>query len=126
MSEKLIIKSVESVVAQEVAEAKETKIQVLLGPDEGMPNFYTRLFTVEPGGRIPLHRHNIIEHQQLVLDGEMTMILETGDERTVKAGDVVYFAEKVAHGYENRGDVVARFVCIIPNTADVKTDWLED
>jgi quercetin dioxygenase-like cupin family protein len=124
MSDQLIIKTTTSVVSQDVDNATGTKIQVLLGPDEGMPNFYTRIFTVEPGGRIPVHRHDAIEHEQLMLEGELVIILETGEEKTVKAGDVIYFPAKVAHGYENRGTGPVRLACIVPKTDQYQTEWL--
>jgi quercetin dioxygenase-like cupin family protein len=124
MSDQLIIKPITSVASQDVDNASGTKIQVLLGSEEGMPNFFTRLFTVEPGGRIPVHRHDSIEHEQLMLEGELVIVLETGEEKTVKAGDVVYFPKQVAHGYENRGEVPVRLLCIVPKTDQYQTEWL--
>jgi quercetin dioxygenase-like cupin family protein len=124
MSDQLIIKPTSSVVSQDVDNASGAKIQVLLGPEEGMPNFYTRIFTVEPGGRIPVHRHSEIEHEQLMLEGELVIILESGEEKTVKAGDVVYFPKQVAHGYENRGSAPVRLLCIVPKTDQYQTEWL--
>jgi quercetin dioxygenase-like cupin family protein len=124
MSDQLIIKPTTSVASQDPENTTGTKIQVLLGPDDGMPNFFTRIFTVEPGGRIPVHRHNDIEHEQMMLEGELVIILESGEEKTVKAGDVVYFPPKVAHGYENRGSVPVKLVCIVPKTDHYQTEWL--
>jgi quercetin dioxygenase-like cupin family protein len=124
MSDQLIIKPITSVASQDPENTTGTKIQVLLGPDDDMPNFFTRIFTVEPGGRIPVHRHNDIEHEQMMLEGELVIILESGEEKTVKAGDVVYFPPKVAHGYENRGSVPVKLVCIVPKTDQYQTEWL--
>jgi len=97
---------------------------VLLGPDDGVPNFVTRRFTLEPGARIPSHRHDAIEHEQVMLEGEMVLGLD--DEIvTVRAGDCVFIPAGTAHWYENRGDAPVRFLCIVPRTEDYQSEWLE-
>ena len=123
--EKPIIRPISGVAAAEVERTRGTSIQVLLGPDDRMPNYYTRLFTIEPGGRIPEHRHDTIEHQQVVLEGEMATSLD-GEQGTARTGDCVYIPAGCAHWYENRGDVPVRFLCIVPATAEYGTEWLED
>ena len=109
---------------QRVERSRGATIQVLIGPDDGAPNFATRRFTVEPGGRIPCHRHDCIEHEQVVLEGSMTLGL---DERQVEvtAGDCILIPAGVAHWYENRGSVPVRFLCIVPTGTDYQTEWLE-
>jgi quercetin dioxygenase-like cupin family protein len=104
--------------------ARGTSIQVLLGPEDGTPNFVTRRFTIDPGGRIPCHRHPTIEHEQVVLEGEMVLALDER-EHVVRAGDCVFIPAGVAHWYENRGAVPVRFLCMVPRTADYTTEWLE-
>jgi len=99
-------------------------MQVLLGPEDGAPGFATRRFTLEPGGRIPNHRHATIEHEQVVLEGEMVIGLD-GREAVVRAGDCLLIPAGVAHWYENRGAVPARFLCVVPITAQYETEWLE-
>ncbi|MBW2276077.1 MAG: cupin domain-containing protein [Deltaproteobacteria bacterium] len=120
-----IIRPISDVARAEVDHARGTSIQVLLGPDDRMPNYYTRLFTIEPNGRIPEHRHDTIEHQQVVLEGEMATSLD-GEQGVASAGDCVYIPAGCAHWYENRGDVPVRFICIVPATADYGTEWLEE
>ncbi len=119
-----ILRPMEAVAAREVERATGARIQVLLGAEDGVPSFYTRRFTIDPGGRIPLHRHDRIEHEQVVLEGEMTLTLD-GETRTARAGDCVYIPAGVAHAYENKGAVAVRFLCIVPATRDYATDWLE-
>ncbi len=123
MKETPITRAIKDVHAAEVEGCSGATIQVLLGPDDQMPNFYTRRFTIEPGGRIPAHRHGEIEHQQVMLEGEMVLTLD-GEPRTVKAGDCVYIPAKVGHAYENRGDVPVRFLCMVPRTDSYETEWL--
>ena len=48
------VRHVDTRPAQDVAAGKDTKIQVLIGPDQG-PNFALRRFIMEPGGGMPLH-----------------------------------------------------------------------
>ena len=119
-----VIRTMSEVAAAPVERARGASIQVLLGPDEGAPGFVTRCFTLAPQGRIPCHRHDTIEHEQVVLEGEMVLGLD-GDERTVRAGDCVLIPPGVAHWYENRGAVPVRFLCVVPRTSDYRTEWLE-
>lgn len=121
---KPVIRSMDAVPSNPVPGTRGASIQILLGPDEGAPNYVTRRFTIEPGGRIPAHRHDTIEHEQVVLEGEMVLGLDA-DAVTVHAGDCVLIPAGVAHWYENRGDVPVRFLCIVPKTQAYQTEWLE-
>ncbi len=124
MNETPIIRPMSQVEAAEVEGCEGASIQVLLGPDDGMPSFYTRRFTIQPGGRIPAHRHQDIEHQQVVLAGQMVLTLD-GEAQTVSEGDCVYIPARVGHAYENRGDLPVQFLCMVPKTAAYETEWLE-
>jgi quercetin dioxygenase-like cupin family protein len=121
---KPVLRSMGSVESFPVERSDGTTIQVLLGPEEGAPRFYTRCFTIEPGGRIPAHRHDAIEHQQVVLDGEMVLGLD-GREVRARRGDCLLIPAGVPHWYENRAQAPVRFLCIVPRTADYQTEWLE-
>jgi len=61
------VRHVDTLPAEDVKAGKDTKIQVLIGPDQG-PNFALRRFIMEPGGGMPLHT-NKVEHEQYVLRG---------------------------------------------------------
>ena len=119
-----VVRSMDDPEAATVERARGASIQVLLGPEDGTPTFVTRRFTLEPGGRIPCHRHPAIEHEQVVLSGEMVLALD-GREHVVRAGDCVFIPAGVAHWYENRGDAPVRFLCMVPRTDDYATEWLE-
>ena len=107
-----------------VPRARGTYMAVLIGPDDGAPNFAKRRFVLEPGGRIPAHRHPDIEHEQYVVRGEMTLGLD--DETvTARAGDIVFIPARTVHWYENEGDEACEFLCTVPITADYETEWLE-
>ena len=106
-----------------ISVAKGATIKIHLGAEQGLPNFEIREFTLQPGGRIPAHKHDVLEHGQLVLEGEMTILLGY-EEHIVGAGDSVFLPEGTAHGYENRTDKPVRFLCVIPRKA-YGTEWLE-
>ena len=107
-----------------VKRARGARMAVLIGPEQGAPNFITRRFILAAGARIPAHRHPTIEHEQVMIRGEM--VLGMGDEvRTVRAGDAIYLPAGCAHWYENRTAVEVEFLCVVPNTKEYATEWLE-
>jgi quercetin dioxygenase-like cupin family protein len=111
-----------AVPSQPVERGEKAYIQVLLGPEEGVPHFITRKFTILPGGSIPRHRHPTLEHEQYVLSGSMELGL--GDEvRIVKAGEAVYIPAGTPHWYRNLGSEPVEFLCIIPRTEGYVTEW---
>jgi quercetin dioxygenase-like cupin family protein len=120
-----VVRAIDSVAANEVERSRGASIQVLLGPDDGVPRFVTRCFTLAPGGRIPCHRHATIEHEQVVLEGEMTLGLDD-DVVRLRGGDCIFIPAGVAHWYENHGDTKVRFLCMVPLTDGYETEWLED
>jgi quercetin dioxygenase-like cupin family protein len=119
-----VIRSMSSVEAQVVERSRGASIQVLIGPDDDAPNFITRRFTLEPGGRIPRHRHDTIEHEQVMLASSMVIGLDD-DEIEVTEGDCIFIPAGVSHWYENRTDQTVAFLCMVPITADYQTEWLE-
>jgi quercetin dioxygenase-like cupin family protein len=111
--------------APQVKRARGARMAVLIGPEQGAPNFITRRFTLAAGARIPAHRHPTIEHEQVMIRGEM--VLGMGDEvRTVRAGDAIYLPAGCTHWYENRTAGEVEFLCVVPNTKEYATEWLED
>ncbi len=113
------------VQAPPVKRARSARMAVLLGPEQGVPNFITRRFLLSPGAYIPKHRHPTIEHEQVMVRGEMVIDLD-GVERTVRPGDAIYLPAGCAHSYANRGAADVEFLCIVPVTADYATEWLEE
>jgi len=118
-----VVRTMDEVPSKAMEKAPQASKQVVLGEAEGVPSFVLRRFTIEAGARVPAHRHDDLEHEQVILSGEMTLIFEDG-ERTVRAGDAVFIAPGVAHAYENRGKVPVQFICVVPR-GEHKTAWLE-
>ena len=108
------VRHVDTLPAEEVQAGKDTKIQVLIGPDQG-PNFALRRFIMGPGGGMPMHT-NKVEHEQYVLRGSARVQIGE-DMHEVKEGDVVYIPDGVEHNYQ-AGDDGFEFLCVVPNQPD--------
>jgi quercetin dioxygenase-like cupin family protein len=109
------VKHSNDVEAKDVAEGKDTTIQVLISSQEG-PNFALRKFSMQKGGGMPRHT-NTVEHEQYVLRGEATVTIGE-DTHQVKAGDVLLIPEGAIHSYQNTGEEPFEFLCIVPNKED--------
>ena len=96
--------------------ARATRIQVLVGPDDGAPNFVMRRILMdEVGSGMPPHT-NAVEHEQYVLRGRARGGI-SGQEYEVGADDTVVIPAGSPHFY----DVIEapfEFLCIVPNTPD--------
>lgn len=113
-------------ILKEVARTRGARMAVLIGPAHSAAGgFITRRFVLAPGGKIPAHRHADIEHEQVVVCGEMVLTLD-GEARTVRPGDAVLIPAGCAHAYENHGTAEVEFLCIVPHTSGYATEWLED
>ena len=80
--------------------AKDVWKQVPISKADGTPNVSIRVFTIMPGGHTPHHTHPF-EHLNYVIDGEGTVIAETGEERRIKKGDFVLVMPNEKHQYKN-------------------------
>jgi len=108
-----------------VPRTRGTRFAVLVGPEQGAGNFYTRRFVMDPGARIPMHRHEDVEHEQVVIRGRIALTLD-GERHEVGPGDAVWIPAGCAHAYENEGDETAEFICVVPSGDSYATEWLEE
>lgn len=109
------VKRVESTARLPVAAGSRTEMQVLLGPDDGAPNFNLRRFIMGEGGGMPLHS-NQVEHEQYVLRGKARVGI--GDEvHEVEADQVLYIPAGMPHYYEVL-EAPFEFLCIVPQAVD--------
>jgi quercetin dioxygenase-like cupin family protein len=110
-----VVRPADEVPVKNVAAGRDTSMQVLVGPEEGAPNFVLRRFRMEKGGSIPAHT-NEVEHEQYVLRGRAN--IKIGDEvHDVRAHDTLYIPAGVPHSYE----VIEgpfEFLCVVPNSPD--------
>lgn len=93
--------------------AKRVYKQVPLSGKHGAPTFSFRVFTVEPGGHTPFHRHPY-EHMNYVIDGQGILVAEDG-EREVRAGDFALVLPGEKHQYRNASQTRNMvMICAVP------------
>ena len=110
-----VVKRADQVEGREVPAGRATRTQVLLGPDDGAPNFVMRRFTMGEGGGMPRHV-NTVEHEQYVLRGRARVGIDD-DVHEVAAGDVLYIPAGAPHFYEVV-EAPFEFLCMVPNEED--------
>ncbi len=116
----MIVKNVEDVELEDVHMdgVEGAQIQWLASKKDGAPNFAMRRFKVAPGGRIDLHDHGW-EHEIYILSGNGEAF--TRDEKkSIGPGDVLFIPGDEAHGYSNTGKEELVFICMIPNSGDLR------
>ena len=99
-----------------MAGAVETKMRMLIGPDDGAANFYMRHFEIAPGGHTPRHNHDF-EHEILILSGNGVVKSTEGDRR-FRPNDVIFIPANEEHQFVNDGDQACTFLCLIPAPGD--------
>ncbi len=115
MPKTAVVKKSAMVKSVEVAAGASTKTQVLLGPEDGVPHFAMRRFTMGAGGGMPLHT-NQVEHEQYVLRGRARVGIG-GEVHEVEAGHVLYIPAGEPHYYEVV-EAPFEFLCMVPNAPD--------
>lgn len=110
-----VVKRAAAVAASRVAAGHATRVQILLGPEDGAETFALRRFTMGEGGGMPRHT-NRVEHEQYVLSGRARV--SVGDEVfEVTADDVLLIPAGVPHAYQVV-EAPFSFLCIVPNRED--------
>ncbi|MHC4611194.1 MAG: cupin domain-containing protein [Planctomycetota bacterium] len=96
--------------------AKGVTMRMLIGREDGAPNFHMRHFTVAPGGHTPHHQHDY-EHEVLILSGSGVVKSEQGD-RPCQKDAVVFVPANEKHQFRNTGPDPLEFICLIPAPED--------
>lgn len=91
--------------------ASGIRMAVMVGREDGAPNFALRSFNVEPKGHSPRHAHDY-EHEVVIMDGGGEVLLE-GEYRPIKKGDVIYVPADEEHQFR-AGDTGLSFLCLVP------------
>lgn len=110
-----VVRPAAQVRRQAVSAGRSTEFQVLVGPDEGAPNFALRRFIMQEGGGIPRHT-NEVEHEQYVLRGRARITIASAVHE-VGEGDTLYIPAGTPHAYEVI-DGPFEFLCVVPNRPD--------
>ncbi len=86
--------------------------KIIIGPQDGRPNYFVRYFRVEPGGNTSLDQHEH-DHGVYIVHGRAEVLL--GDE-TVSVGpqDIVYIPGNEVHQFRTEGSEPLGFLCIVP------------
>ena len=88
--------------------------QVPISKDDGSPVFSFRVFTIEPGGHTPFHRHPF-EHLNYIIEGSGVVVNESGQERGVKKGDFALVLPDEKHQYKNKSiSEPMIMICAVP------------
>jgi quercetin dioxygenase-like cupin family protein len=87
--------------------------QLVLGSDDGVPNFSFRVFTLESGGFSPHHSHDL-EHLNYILSGEGVLVDGDGNANPLVAGDFAFVPPGEVHQFRNAGDEPFVFICAVP------------
>jgi quercetin dioxygenase-like cupin family protein len=94
--------------------AKEAYKQIPISKADGTPSLSLRVFTIEPEGHTPHHRHPF-EHLNYIIEGEGALVSETGMERPVRKGDFVLVLPDEVHQYKNKSsDKPFIMICGVP------------
>lgn len=89
------------------------EMAVMVGRNDGAPNFAVRQFKVQPGGHTPHHSHDF-EHEVYVVDGEGAILLN-GQQQPIRGGDVIYVPANEVHQFRATGKTdPLRFLCMVP------------
>ena len=89
--------------------------QVPISKDDGSPSFCFRVFTFEPGGHTPFHRHPS-EHLNYVIQGSGVVVMENGEQREVREGDFALILPDEKHQFKNTSASEPMvIICAVPN-----------
>lgn len=94
--------------------ARDVKMKILVGLNDGSDNIIMRHFTIAPGGHTPFHRHNY-EHLVKIERNKGIAVDENGNEHEVKKGQSLFVKANDLHQFRNPFQEDFEFICIIPN-----------
>ncbi len=103
------------VIDLDIPGAHEASLRVIIGRDDGAPNFTMLMLEIAPEGHTPRHDHPW-EEEVFVKSGKGRVIAEDG-ETALQPGDAVYLAPGETHQFFNTGRDSLQCLCIIPHRA---------
>lgn len=88
--------------------------QIPVGKSDGAPLFSFRVFTLDPHGHTPYHRHPY-EHVNYIIDGAGVVVNECGERFPVKKGDFALVLPDEMHQYRNTSENEPLvIICAVP------------
>ena len=89
---------------------------VVVGKNEGWPDYTMRVFRLEPSGYTPHHQHDW-EHVNYIVKGKGQLTID-GKKTDVAEGDYAYVPPNTKHQFQNPYDADFEFICIVPNRGE--------
>ncbi len=110
----MIVKNKNKVTLKAVQDdsTRDVQMAVLIGDEEGAPNFVMRRFELSPGGYTPYHTHDW-EHVVYVLEGAGKLKGRNSD-NILKPGASVLVSPNEEHQFRADDDAGLVFLCSIP------------
>jgi len=109
------VKPLDQIELEHLSGARDARMAILIGPQDGAHNFVMRRIVMEKGGGMPAHT-NAVEHEQYVLRGRARVGI--ADEiHEVSAHHVVYIPAGTPHWYDVL-EAPFEFLCLVPNVPD--------
>ncbi|RJP72885.1 MAG: cupin domain-containing protein [Candidatus Zixiibacteriota bacterium] len=110
----MLVKEARDVRPQPVHDegAANVRMAVLIGPDEGAPNFVMRRIELDAQGHTPYHSHPW-EHVVFVLEGLGVLRGEKGD-LPLSPGDSAFVPPGEVHQFVAAEESPLTFLCTIP------------
>ncbi len=96
----------------QMEDTKSVSMSVLIGENEGAPNFYMRKFELAEGGHTPHHSHDW-EHVVYILEGSGTLKGKDQD-RELNIGASVLVSPNEEHQFRADENSKLVFLCSIP------------
>lgn len=115
MADEATVRPADAVTRNIVKAGTATEVQVLVGPEQGAPNFALRRFIMGTGGGMPLHT-NEVEHEQYVLRGRARITVGKAVHE-VAEGHTLYIPARMPHSYQVL-EAPFEFICVVPNSPD--------
>ncbi|MGD9910592.1 MAG: cupin domain-containing protein [Candidatus Izemoplasmatales bacterium] len=94
------------------SEAKDARIAVMVGKDEGWDGYVMRTIEVEKDGYTPKHSHPW-PHINYIIEGKGSLLID-GVLNPVEAGSYAYVPGNKIHQFKNEGTTPFKFICIVP------------
>ena len=96
----------------EMEGAEKAYMKWLISPENAPVSFSMRIFKIEPGGKIPEHKHWYY-HEIFCVKGSGRVTIG-GKEFRLKANMAAFVPPHIPHSYVNDRDEDWVFICVIP------------
>jgi quercetin dioxygenase-like cupin family protein len=93
--------------------SKNTTIQIFVKAEKNF-EFIMRRFELKSGAKIGLHDH-VWEHEMFLVEGNMDLVDKNGNLEHINSNEFIFMPPNEPHGYLNKGNSPAIFICMIPN-----------